>query len=162
MIRTASPADLPVILDIYAGARRFMAETGNPTQWGNRWPLTEVVEEDIELGRLFVCEREGTVRGVFAFLVGPDETYALIEEGSWRSDELYGTIHRIAADGVSGGIFAECVDWCKGQLGHLRIDTHRDNRPMRHLVVKHGFQYQGIIYTDDGTPRLAYDYLRED
>lgn len=161
MIRQARQADLPVILDIYARARRFMAENGNPTQWGERWPLAEVVEEDMEFGRLFVCEREGTVRGVFAFLVGPDETYTLIEEGNWRSDTLYGTIHRIAADGVSGGVFAECIDWCKEQQGHLRIDTHRDNKPMRHLVVKHGFVYRGIIYTDDGTPRLAYDYLRE-
>lgn len=159
MIRIATPTDLPVILDIYAGARGFMARNSNPTQWGDHWPLLEVIQEDVALGRLFVCEEEGRVRGVFAFLVGDDESYAIIEEGRWRSDAPYGAIHRIAADGPGGGVFAQCVDWCKERMGHLRIDTHRDNKPMQHLVAKHGFQYRGIIYVGDGTPRLAYDYL---
>ena len=35
MIRTAQLTDLPRILDIYAHARRFMAETDNAVQWGN-------------------------------------------------------------------------------------------------------------------------------
>ncbi len=34
MIRQAEEADLPVILEIYAYARDFMAENGNPHQWG--------------------------------------------------------------------------------------------------------------------------------
>ena len=31
-IRTAHAADLPQILNIYERARRFMVQTGNPTQ----------------------------------------------------------------------------------------------------------------------------------
>ena len=33
MIRRAVPSDLPDILEIYAIARRFMAQAGNPDQW---------------------------------------------------------------------------------------------------------------------------------
>ena len=32
MIRIARPSDWQDIMDIYANARRFMRETGNPTQ----------------------------------------------------------------------------------------------------------------------------------
>ena len=47
MIRTATPGDLPALGPVYAAARRFMAENGNPTQWSDRYPLTEDLEEDI-------------------------------------------------------------------------------------------------------------------
>ncbi len=32
-IRPAQPGDLPALLEIFADARAFMAQTGNPTQW---------------------------------------------------------------------------------------------------------------------------------
>ena len=41
MIRTATPGDRPALGPVYAAARRFMAENGNPTQWSDRYPLTE-------------------------------------------------------------------------------------------------------------------------
>ena len=37
-IRPATADDLPAINAIYAYARRFMAENGNPTQWGMHFP----------------------------------------------------------------------------------------------------------------------------
>ena len=158
MVRKAIPADLPVILEIYARARRFMAETGNPTQWGDRWPLKEVLEEDIEIGRLFVYEQEGTVRGVFAFLLGEERAYSTLRGGSWRYEEPYGTIHRIASDGEIPGIMGKCLEWCRAQMDYIRIDTHHDNKVMQHLLNKYGFSFRGDITIDDGTPRIAYDW----
>lgn len=38
----------------------------------------------------------------------------------------------------------------------MRIDTHADNHIMQHVIEKAGFQRCGIIFTDDGTPRIAY------
>lgn len=35
-IRHAEPADLERMMEIYAQARRFMADHGNPNQWGPR------------------------------------------------------------------------------------------------------------------------------
>lgn len=157
MVRKATPADLPVILDIYARARRFMAENGNPTQWGDRWPLAEVIEEDIELGQLYVYEEADGVHGVFAFLLEEEPCYATLE-GTWRSEEPYGTIHRIAADGRVGGVLGKCLEWCRAQRDYLRIDTHEDNKVMQHLLDKHGFSFRGGIIIDDGTPRIAYDW----
>lgn len=38
MIRKAVPADEPAIAGVYAKARDFMKEHGNPDQWGSQYP----------------------------------------------------------------------------------------------------------------------------
>ena len=157
-IRTARPGDLKRIEEIYAYARRFMAQTGNPNQWGNKNPPTEQLVEDIRERNLFVVEDSGGIHGVFYFWIGEDPTYQIISEGSWLSDQTYGTIHRIAGDGA-GGIFAAALGFCRRQISHLRIDTHHDNLVMQHVVEKHGFQRRGIIYISDGSPRIAYEMV---
>ncbi|MBQ7800817.1 MAG: GNAT family N-acetyltransferase [Oscillospiraceae bacterium] len=157
-VRLAETRDFPDILKIYDRARRFMAENGNPTQWPPSYPSAELLREDMEEGHLFVVTDKEQVRGVFSFLVGPDHTYERIEDGAWHSDREYGTIHRIAGDG-SGGIFDACLAYCKSKCDYLRIDTHENNKVMQHVVTKNGFRRCGIIYTDNGTPRIAFDRM---
>ena len=160
LIRKAQWADLPRIEDIYAYARKFMAETGNPNQWGNVTPRTSLLEDDIQKGDLYVLTHGDTIHGVFYFFIGPDPTYGVIEDGQWRSNTPYGTIHRIAGDG-SGGVLAAAVKFGKERINHIRIDTHEDNKIMQHAVAKHGFQRSGIIHLENGSPRIAYDLLLE-
>lgn len=157
-IRKATPEDLPEILDIYRRARRFMAQNGNPTQWKDGYPQPDLLEADIQKQQLYVILRDDHICGVFMFAHGEDPTYAHIEDGAWLSDEPYGTIHRIAGNGT-GGIFRAAVDYCRGICSHLRLDTHRDNKPMQHLAEKYGFRRCGIIYTHDGSPRIGYELL---
>lgn len=155
-VRTAVSDDLPMIEAIYARARKFMAETGNPNQWGRTNPPTEQLIEDIAQRSLYVVTDEMGIHGVFYFCIGDDPTYAQIFEGSWISDKPYGVIHRVAGDG-SGGVFSAALHFCKVQISHLRIDTHQDNKVMQHVVEKHGFKRCGIIYIADGSPRIAYE-----
>ncbi len=157
-VRLAQPGDLPRILEIYETARAFMRSSGNPTQWQGGYPPRELLQEDIALGQLFVITGGGGIHGVFVFFQGDDPTYHVIEDGCWTSDEPYGVIHRIAGDG-SGGIFPAALAYARSQCPHLRIDTHADNAPMRHILAKYGFSRRGVIYTHDGTPRLAYDQI---
>ena len=49
-IRKAERKDLSDILRIYAYARAFMKANGNPDQWGNVYPSTELIQEDMEKG----------------------------------------------------------------------------------------------------------------
>ena len=162
MFRGAVRGDLPQILQIYAHAREAMAASGNPTQWGDNFPPQELLEEDIDSNRLFVYVANGQLLGVFAFILGADPTYQVIEDGAWLNDALpYGTIHRVAGDGTVHGLFAACMDFCKRRMSHLRIDTHENNAVMRHLIARHGFLPCGTIYVEDGTPRLAFDWLAE-
>lgn len=162
-IRKSSMTDLPVIMKIYARARAFMAESGNPRQWGpNCWPPEELIRNDIAEGDSYVCEHDGEVCAVFYYVFGKDiePTYARIDGGKWLSDEPYGVVHRIASSGKVKGAGRFCLNWVFEQCRHLRIDTHEDNKVMQNLVTKLGFEYCGIIYVhEDNDPRLAYEKL---
>ncbi len=157
MITPATKKDLSDILNIYEYARAFMKRSGNPTQWADGYPRREILLQDIGKKQLYLCKDAGTACGVFAFIIGEDQTYNYIENGSWLSDTPYGTIHRIAGNGTKKGIFAETVSYCESKIPHLRIDTHQDNLIMQHLVIKFGFQKCGTIYVSDGSPRIAFE-----
>ena len=166
-IRKARPCDLPRILEIYKRARAFMAETGNPRQWGDVWPPEELVRQDIEEGYCHVLEDgpESRIEAVFYYRFFPDpghgdETYRVIYDGAWEDDSPYGVVHRIASSGDVKGAGAFCIRWAAGESGHLRMDTHGDNQVMQRLLTKLGFRYCGVIYVvEDNDPRLAYEYL---
>lgn len=160
MFRGAVRADMARILDIYARAREFMAKNGNPTQWGDNYPSPELLEEDIDTNRLFVYMVNGQMQAVFAFVLGEDPTYKVIEDGQWLNDTLpYGTLHRLASAGESKGIGKAVVEWCLEHCESLRADTHADNKVMQHLLESEGFTRCGIIHVEDGTPRIAYQRL---
>ena len=136
-----------------------MRENGNPHQWNGGYPGRTLLEEDLEQHRLFVMEGEGAIHGVFFFSLAPDPTYGKIDDGQWHCSGPYGTIHRIAGDG-SGGILRAAVEFGKKQTDCLRIDTHADNHVMQRAVEKQGFRRCGIIHLADGSPRIAYDFMR--
>ncbi|MEG2087936.1 MAG: N-acetyltransferase [Angelakisella sp.] len=157
-VRAATLEDLNDILKIYGSARRYMAASGNPTQWGDSYPGEALLTEDIQNDRCFVCLRHQKIHGVFVLMIGAEPTYGVIEQGAWKTSEPYGTIHRIASDGTEKGVFLQCLEFCKQQIPTLRADTHHDNKTMQHLLEKNGFLRCGIITVEDGTPRIAYEY----
>lgn len=163
MIRPAQNQDLKEIQMIYAYARKFMAEHGNPTQWGSTSPREEVLKKDIEKQQLYVIENDARdkILGVFALIIGEDPTYQRIEQGVWKDESLYGTLHRVASAPGAHGILERALDFAGQKIAHLRIDTHADNKVMQHLILKNGFEKCGIIYTDNGSPRFAYEKTGE-
>ena len=160
-IRKTRLEDLNTVMVLYAHARAFMAEHGNPNQWGPTcWPPEDLIRQDIARGKSYVCVAEDRIVGVFYFDQGQDiePTYAQIEDGAWRDQSPYGVVHRIASDGTQRGTGAFCINWAYGQCGHLRIDTHGDNRVMQGLLAKLGFVHCGTIHVrEDNDPRLAYE-----
>ena len=156
IIRDTTIADYGQIAEIYAYAREQMRQAGNPCQWGDDRPSEETLLKDIRNGQSHLLEEQGLIRGVFTFIIGEDPTYRIIRQGQWLNDAPYGTIHRIAGSGAGKGVFRECLAYCMSRISNIRIDTHRDNAIMRHLLEKHGFQECGIIYVEDGSPRIAY------
>ena len=154
MIRLANKDDLKSIEQIYENARQFMRSTGNFTQWGNGYPNKEIIYADIEQKCLYVVEDEA-IQAVFTLIMGEDPTYLEID-GAWLNDRSYATLHRIASRGTQKGLFKLIIEFSWSICPNLRIDTHQNNTPMRHLIEKNGFVYCGIIIAGDGTPRLAY------
>lgn len=158
-ILQAEEGDLPRILEIYAYAREFMRKTGNPTQWKDHLPEKKVLIRDIEAGNLYVVKVQEDIHGVFALIIGEEPTYSIIEQGSWKSNDVYGTLHRIASDGKVHGIFEQIMQFSYEKIHHLRIDTHQNNKVMQHLICKNGFEQCGIIYVADGSERIAYEKI---
>lgn len=157
IIRKTKIADLVDCDSIYAAAREYMKQAGNPDQWNGGYPGVVEILSDIAAGCGYVVEDEGEVVAVFYYAPGPDPTYAKIYDGAWKSEEPYAVIHRVAVKhhgkGIIDFIFKECFE----AAGHLRIDTHRDNIPMQNVLKRGGFEYCGIIHLESGAERLAFE-----
>ena len=161
-IRHAAAQDLDRMMEIYSFARKYMAEHGNPNQWGpTNWPPKELLQQDIRSGNSYACvDEDGQIIGTFFYIYGEDiePTYRKIEDGTWLDDSPYGAVHRVASDGSRPGIGAFCINWAYAHCGHLRIDTHGDNVVMQSLLKKLGFKHCGTIYVvEDNYPRLAFE-----
>jgi hypothetical protein len=148
------------IMMVMEAAKKIMRQSGNLHQWGEGYPSEEVIEADMEKDGGLVIEDCNRVVGYFAFLPSPEPTYAKIFEGEWLDDEQpYHVVHRIASYPDVHGIFGTVMDFCFSHDTNIRIDTHRDNIIMQHNILKHGFNYCGIIYLLSGDERLAYQKI---
>lgn len=154
-IRPATYEDLGALDLVFECARATMCANGNPNQWPPPYPERELLMDDIARKQLYVVEIGGKIVAAFVFALGEDPTYGYIE-GAWPDDAPYGTIHRIASDGSCHGLFEPILAFCRGICPTVRIDTHADNAIVQHLAEKAGFSYCGIIYLEDGSPRMAY------
>ena len=98
-IRTADMKDIEDIMSIYAGAREYMAASGNASQWGANYPPRELVCQDIMDKKCYVAASEDGIEAVFYFAIENDKSYDVIEQGQWRNNRKYGVVHRIAVGG---------------------------------------------------------------
>ena len=182
VIRPATAADIPALRPVFEAAKSVMRADGNLEQWSAPgFPDDALLLQDIDRGGGYVilCDKispraslgrddntvissgveggvEKSIIAYFALLPSPEPTYDYIE-GAWLSDEPYGVVHRIASYPGVHGIFSAIIDFAAARYAHLRIDTHRDNRIMQHVIATAGFTYCGIIWLPDGTERLAYE-----
>lgn len=156
-IQKATEVEIDVILNIIDEARSIMRENGNTTQWTNGYPSSETILEDIANGHAFVCIADDEVVGYFCLMLGdnPDPNYNLIE-GGWLNNNPYGVIHRLASGRAVKGIAQKAFDFAFTKINNVRVDTHHDNLPMQNFLKKIGFEYCGVIYVSDGSPRDAF------
>ncbi len=160
-IRKTKLSDLDRVMEIYDIARSFMARSGNPKQWGDGYPVRELIEEDIANGESYVITKGSKIHCVFMFMQRVEPTYATLEGGKWLNDLPYGTVHRIASDGEYSRMVDRCIEFCEKITDNLRIDTHNDNIPMQKAIERNGFTKCGTIYMlHDGTPRIAYQRVK--
>ena len=142
MVRKALLSDLPIVLSIIQYGREKMIASGNSHQWGSTHPSDEQIKTDIEKGD--------------SYLVLSDETYLKIEGEGWLNNEPYGTIHRVASVPNTHRVLSAVMEYCFQKVKNIRIDTHEENVIMRNALKKLGFTYCGIIYLENGEPRLAF------
>lgn len=152
-IRLANTSDTNRIFEIYEYARAYMKAHGNPNQWGDNRPENSLTKDDIKNQRCYVMEDDGHIFACFVFTIGFEKEY----EAKFPSKSEYGVIHRVASDGSKRGIVELIVDFAKGKVNFLRIDTHEDNKTMQRAIERQNFKRLGIIYLEDGSPRILYE-----
>lgn len=155
MIRKATYEDVPELMEVFSKAREIMRASGNMNQWNDSYPSEEIVREDISKGVCYVlCEDR--CLATMAFIPGPDPTYARIYDGQWLDDSPYHVIHRIAVREPGHNAAVKLLEWAFTRTDCIRIDTHKDNVIMHHILCKQGFTRCGVIYLLNGDPREAY------
>ena len=156
-IRKAVVSDFNRLMEIYAIAREYMKNSGNPNQWKDYYPEKNIVKKDIEDKISYVLEDNGYIFAVFVFIKGYEKSYEL----NFPSDKEYGIIHRVASDGSKRKIVSRIINFVKKEVPLLRIDTHEDNKTMQKVVEKLGFKRLGIIQLDDKSFRILYELKEE-
>lgn len=166
-IRKATIQDIPELMKIFHAARGIMRDSGNLHQWNDSYPSEDIVRRDIDNGYdIVLCEDDGTIIATMAFIPGPDPTYSIIYEGEWPDSRPYYVIHRIAVGSPGQNAARQLFDWAfeslpqldtpEGKPECIRIDTHRDNVIMHHVLGRYGFRRCGVILLANGDPRDAY------
>ena len=164
-IRPAKLSDVQEIMEIIDYAKALQQEQGNLNQWGENYPLKQHIQSDIKQEESYVVvstDQDGKTYlvGTFCLMTKPEPSYATIE-GSWLNDAPYVTIHRMASRQRGTGRFI--IESLKQNFSNIRIDTHRDNTSMLHLLSSSGFEYCGKIELVDGDgERLAFHYVKQD
>ena len=164
MIRLANEKDIERILEIIKDAKTFLKEN-KVLQWQDDYPNRDTITNDIDKRQLYVYE-EKEVLAFIAIIEGIEETYNTIYDGAWLSNDSYLTIHRIAVKkearnkDIASKLFMYAIDYAKKKkIKSIRVDTHKDNKAMQRLILKHNFKKCGFIYLKDHSPRLAYELL---
>ena len=118
-IRKSTREDIKQIMAIFTTAKEYMAAHGNKTQWGDGYPGEEILKTDIDAGNSYVIVNNGMIVGTFSFIIGEEPTYQVIKNGKWTDGRLYGTIHRLASNGIVKGIARACFEYCIKQIDYM-------------------------------------------
>lgn len=153
--------EVDAVMKILHNGRQFQREQGF-VQWDDAHPSREAVEADIRRGDGYAIRVDETLAGYLCLCFDGDPAYPEIR-GAWRYGGEYAVIHRMALGenhrgrGLTGEVFrlAGALARQRG-VEILRIDTHEDNRRMRHVLEKNGFVCCGIVMQNGGE-RLAFD-----
>ncbi|MBK0348265.1 N-acetyltransferase [Aerococcaceae bacterium zg-ZJ1578] len=158
-IRPTRVEEIEQLRALFEQGRLYQVATGNENQWVKGYPSVDLLREDMAQKGSYVVEVNREIVGSFFLLRTPDPTYAVIEQGQWLNDASYVTIHRLVTV-PNKGIGKAILQWVMAQYDNVRIDTHEQNSPMRHVVESLGFQHCGIIYLANGDPRVAYHWTK--
>lgn len=153
-LRQAKMNDLEQIIEILADGRDQLAEKG-VDQWQGEYPSRDHIKYDIEHGFAFLAESDDhqTV-GALSLVPAPDHAYDDMH-GNWLTNtDSYIVIHRVAIHSAHGGhgyatqLFEKVIEEISNNhpsIDSIRIDTHKNNQAMQHVIAKTGFNHVGEL-----------------
>jgi len=164
-LRKSTPKDIPAMMEIVRQAQAALKADG-VDQWQNNYPNIETIRQDMDRGYAYVLTENETVIAMVTIIFNDEPTYDQIYEGEWLSRGEFVVVHRIAVEngykkkGIASCILGEVEKMAvQENISSFKIDTHKDNIPMRRTLEKNGFTCCGRIVLRDGNSRVAYEKL---
>ena len=168
-IRRINKEEIDKVMEVINDAKAFLKLQSK--QWQQGYPNVNSMMNDINKGNLFGVYENGELTCLAALIIGIEPTYVNMIEGKWNVEvsnkDL--VIHRIAvSEKYRGKGFAKklmnfAYEYAKENAClSIKVDTHRVNKPMQELLLKHGYNYQGIIdlnRNEEDQLRLAYELV---
>jgi N-acetylglutamate synthase-like GNAT family acetyltransferase len=166
--RRAKESDTDDILRVINDARIFLGSRG-VDQWQDGFPDRQVILDDITKRIAFVLTTstvQETIIGFFVLSLENEPSYSQISGDGWMNKGSdYAAIHRVAVSsdhrgkGSSGLIFLTCeTEAAMRKVRSIRVDTHKDNAVMKHVILKNGYIYCGnITLSRDNAERMAFE-----
>lgn len=165
-MRATTRDDLDEVMRIIDEARKAINKLGI-VQWTDSYPGLKHICRDIDEGSSYVLlDEHEKIVATAAVYFGVEPCYAHIEEGSWKYEGPYATVHRVAVDpqfrgrGLAAFLFAGAEALAVARkIKIVRVDTHEWNIPMRRALEKEGYEYSGVVHLESGAKRVAYEKL---
>lgn len=166
-VRKCLNSDVKKIMSIISDAQKHLANQ-NIDQWQNGYPTDDIILNDIKNGESYIiANTENEIVATTMFTTGPEPTYKQIE-GDWLLPVSlgYGVIHRLAIKanqrnkGWAKSIFKHFEQNLIQQgINSMKVDTHRYNLGMQHMLKSIGYVYCGIIYLANGDERFGFEKI---
>ena len=168
-IRRINKEEIEKVMEVIDDAKAFLKLQSK--QWQQGYPNVISMMNDINKGNLFGVYEDDELTCLAALIIGVEPTYVNMIEGKWNVEvsnrDL--VIHRIAVSNkYRGQGYAKalmnfaCEYAMNNSCLSIKVDTHRVNKPMQELLLKHGYTYQGIIdlnRNEEDQLRLAYELV---
>ena len=149
IIRKAKISDLKEIMLMYKSCVKGMI-ANDIDQWGDTYPNTEVITQDLEKKSYYVAEIEGKIIGGINIDRNQDKTYLDID---WKDkSDSFLVVHRLGVKeefwekkiGKKLMVFAENRVIEKG-LRSIRLDTYSGNPKAMEFYRRLGYRELGSI-----------------
>ena len=168
-IRRINTEEIDKVMEVINDAKAFLKLQSK--QWQQGYPNVNSMMNDIKNDNLFGVYENGELTCLAALIIGIEPTYVNMIEGKWNVEvsnkDL--VIHRIAVSekyrgkGLAKKLMNFAYEYAKENAClSIKVDTHRVNKPMQELLLKHGYNYQGIIdlnRNEEDQLRLAYELV---
>ena len=158
-IQLAKTIHLDFVTQAYEITRKVMSEYAMEADWPDDDFSFGLAVADIEQLNCYIVYRGDTPTAAFTLKRGSDETN--LKKGiHWRSNMDHYMIQRISPAreyAVAHSIF----DYAATRANYLRCLTHERNSILRHALEVFGFKECGTFPADDGSTRIAYDWIKE-
>lgn len=144
MIRRAKILEIPEILSITRACAADMISRGI-YQWNANYPSEAIFLKDIELGRLYVYLKDGTLIGLIALCEDMDPEYKSVSWLTPDDNNLY--VHRLAVhpDHQGHGYARALMDFAEDEARRkgcfsIRLDTFSQNPRNQKFYELRGYQ----------------------